>query len=99
MSPRPKKPRHCDCPHRPAGIIMKPAGIPIKDLDKIILEIDELEALRLCDGSGYSQAEAGKRMGVSRGTVQRMVASGRNKLIRAIIENQALVVNEDEGVG
>ena len=96
MSPRPKKPRNCDCPHRPAGIIMKPAGIPTKDLDKIILGIDELEALRLCDGSGYSQAEAGKRMGISRGTVQRLVASGRNKLIRAIIECQSLVVNDDE---
>lgn len=77
---------------------MKPAGIPIKDLDKIILEIDELEALRLCDGCDFSQAEAGKRMGVSRGTVQRLVASGRNKLIRAIIECQSLVVNAEEEV-
>ena len=96
MSPRPKKPRHCDCPHRSAGMIMKPAGIPTKDLDKITMEIDELEALRLCDGCGLSQAEAGKRMGISRGTVQRLVASGRKKMIRAIIESQALVIKDEE---
>ena len=73
---------------------MKPAGIPTKDLDQIILEIDELEALRLCDGNGLSQAEAGKRMGISRGTVQRLVTSGRKKLISVIVKCQALVIND-----
>jgi len=96
MSPRPKKPRHCDCPHRPVGLVMKPAGIATRDLEKITLEIDELEALRLCDGSGLSQEETGKRMGISRGTVQRLVASGRKKIIRAILESQALVVKDEE---
>lgn len=96
MSPRPKKPRHCDCPHRPAGLIFKPAGIPTKELDKIVLEIDELEALRLCDGDCLSQAAAGERMGISRGTVQRLVTSGRNKLVRAVIECRALVINGEE---
>ena len=96
MSPRPKKPRHCDCPHRPAGMVMKPAGVPTRSLAKIVLEIDELEALRLCDGEGLSQAEAGERMGISRGTVQRLVTSGRNKLISAIVDGKALVVNQPE---
>jgi len=75
---------------------MKPAGIATRDLEKITLEIDELEALRLCDGSGLSQAETGKLMGISRGTVQRLVASGRKKIIRAILESQALVVKDEE---
>jgi len=94
MSPRPKKPRHCDCPHRPTGLVMKPAGVPTRDLQKIVLEIDEFEALRLCDGEGLSQAAAGARMGISRGTVQRLVTSGRNKLIGALVDGKALVVNE-----
>jgi len=96
MSPRPKKPRHCDCPHRPSGMVMKPAGVPTRALTKIVLEIDELEALRLCDGEGLSQAEAGERMGISRGTVQRLVTCGRNKLISAIVDGTALVVNQPE---
>jgi len=94
MSPRPKKPRHCDCPHRPSGMVMKPAGVPTKELQKIVLEIDELEALRLCDGEGLSQAAAGERMGISRGTVQRLVTCGRNKLISALVDGKALVVNQ-----
>jgi predicted DNA-binding protein (UPF0251 family) len=77
-------------------MVMKPAGIPTKDLDKITLEVDELEALRLCDGKGLSQADAGKQMGISRGTVQRMVTSGRKKMIRAILESQALVIKDEE---
>ena len=97
MSPRPKKPRHCDCPHRPAGMIMKPAGVPTRSLAKIILDVDELEALRLCDGEGLSQAEAGERMGISRGTVQRLVTSGRRKMVTAIIECSALVIETEEG--
>jgi len=97
MSPRPKKRRNCNCPHRlPGTQLFKPVGIPTRELDKIHLMLDELEALRLCDGLGLSQAEAGERMGVSRGTVQRLVASGRKKVVNAIVECQALVIVEEE---
>ena len=96
MSPRPKKPRHLNCSHRPADMVMKPAGVPTRSLQKIVVEIDEFEALRLCDGLGLSQAAAGERMGISRGTVQRLVTSGRNKLISALVDGKALVVKELE---
>lgn len=93
MSPRPKKPRNCACPHRPPGsAVFKPAGTPLKDMDQVLLPPDELEALRLCDGEGLTQAEAGSRMGVSRGTVQRLVAAGRKKVIDAIVAGRALVI-------
>ena len=99
MSPRPKKPRNCNCPHRPPGsIIIKPAGIPAKNLDRVALELDELEAMRLCDVEGLTQAEAGIQMAVSRGTVQRLVTSGRKKTIGAILNSQLLVVPHDEEV-
>jgi excisionase family DNA binding protein len=58
----------------------------------VLLLHDELEALRLCDGEGLTQEEAGERMGVSRGTVQRLVASGRRKVITAIVAGRALVM-------
>ena len=93
MSPRPRKPRICECPHRlPGSQIFKPAGIPLKDLVRIELYPDELEALRLCDKEGLTQAGAGVRMAVSRGTVQRLVTSGRCKLITALVESHALVI-------
>jgi predicted DNA-binding protein (UPF0251 family) len=60
---------------------------------RIELHQDELEALRLCDKEGLTQAEAGARMDVSRGTVQRLVTSGRNKLVTTLVDCRALLIN------
>jgi predicted DNA-binding protein (UPF0251 family) len=90
--PRPRKRRTC---RRFAGDrVFKPRSIPMSALEPIRLELDELEALRLCDLMGLDQSAAGERMGVSRGTVQRLVKSGRAKTVRALIESTALVVEE-----
>ncbi len=66
------------------------------ELDVIELRLDELEAVRLCDVEGHDQAGAGERMGVSRGTVQRLLKSGREKLARAVIESSALRIGNGE---
>jgi predicted DNA-binding protein (UPF0251 family) len=89
MSPRYKKPRFCGCKFM--GKAFKPTGIPMTDIDKIPLYRDELEALKLCDLDGLTQEEAGKRMGISRGTVQRILASARKKVAMALSECKALV--------
>jgi predicted DNA-binding protein (UPF0251 family) len=97
MSPRPKKPRNC-CHAHPAGKVFKPTKTPLKELTLTTLFIDEMEALHLCDGQGFTQEEAGRKMGVSRGTIQRLVTIGRKKIVDAIVNGQALVVdNDDEG--
>jgi predicted DNA-binding protein (UPF0251 family) len=62
------------------------------DLETVELRLDELEAMRLCDLDGLDQQAAGERMGISRGTVQRLLASGRGKVLRALVENAALVI-------
>ena len=62
------------------------------DLEVLHLGEDELEALRLCDVEGLHQALAGDRMGVSRGTVQRLLKSGRATLVQALVENKALII-------
>lgn len=67
----------------------------MNQLEKINLFHDELEAIRLCDKEGLTQAEAGAQMGVSRGTVQRMLASARQKIARALVEGAALIFVED----
>ncbi len=66
------------------------------ELEIINLQVDELEAMRLCDFEGHEQIAAGKKMRVSRGTVQRLLKSGRAKTVRAILESAALVIEEDE---
>lgn len=96
--PRSKKPRTCQCRFRARAY--KPTGIPLADLPQIVLARDELEALKLCDGDDLTQEQAGRRMGVSRGTIQRLLASGRKKASQALSTGSALVFDEGMyGVG
>ena len=74
----------------------KPRAIPMQELELVELRLDELEAIRLCDVEGLDQAGAGERMGVSRGTVQRLLKSGREKLARAVLESSALRIGDGE---
>lgn len=93
---RPRKPRNCICPHRVGyTAVFKPAGTPLKDMDIIKLAHDELEALHLCDGEGKTQAEAGTCMGVSRGTVQRLLTSARHKVAHALVGQKALAMSNN----
>lgn len=96
MSPRPRKPRRCCPTRRPTDHVFKPAGTPLSKLQRIELDADELEAISLCDRDAMTQAEAGAEMGISRGTVQRLVTSGRKKVIEALLSGHALVLKPHE---
>ncbi|MCL6591775.1 MAG: DUF134 domain-containing protein [Firmicutes bacterium] len=86
--PRCKKQRCC----RMFGgeIIYKPIDIPCTDLQETVIDLDEFEAMRLCDLEELDQTAAGERMGVSRGTIQRLLTSGRKKLIEALMNSRAI---------
>ncbi len=64
------------------------------EVEKIVLYRDELEALKLCDADGLTQEDAGIKMGISRGTIQRLLASARNKVAMAISGCKAIVFEE-----
>jgi len=66
----------------------------MSELEQIRLGLDELEAMRLCDLDGQDQEAAGRHMGVSRGTVQRLLQSGRTKVLRALLESAALIIEQ-----
>ncbi len=53
--PRCKKVRCCRTLN--GEYIFKPNGIPLSETEIIEIEIDELEALRLCDYEGKNQIE------------------------------------------
>ena len=89
MSPRCKKPRNCDCSFK--GKAFKPTGIPLSEIRCIPLLREELEALRLCDQKDMTQQEAGIRMGISRGTVQRILSAARKKVATALSTGRAIV--------
>ena len=92
--PRPPKRRLCRA--FPGDRVYKPRSIPMRELETIRLELSELETMRLCDVEGASQEEAGQQMGVSRGTVQRLLKRGRAKVVQALLESKALLVEEGD---
>ena len=94
MSPRPKKTRRCKTDFR--ALIYKPTCTPLSQLKQIELHRDELEALRLCDADGLTQEEAGLRMGVSRGTIQRILTVARRKTATSLAEGYAILFVDDE---
>ena len=80
--------------------MFKPVAVPLGDLTRVTVFHDEVEAVHLCDGLGLTQEEAGLKMGVSRGTVQRLVTAGRRKIITGIVAGKALVIEgEARGMG
>lgn len=61
----------------------------------ITIEPAEIEALRLVDLEGLSQEQAGTEMGVSRGTIWRLLQSARKKVAQALTEGRALTVTNE----
>lgn len=89
--PRPCKHRHCRRYRNDR--VFKPRGVPMHELEAVELPLDAFEALRLCDAEGLDQAAAAERMGISRGTVQRLLARARRTVAQALLSRQALVIN------
>jgi len=87
---RPRKRRALAQTLRPA--IYKPAGVPLDSLRRVTLLCEELEALRLADLEGLTQAEAARRMGISRSTFQRIVDKARGQVAVALVEGHALQI-------
>jgi predicted DNA-binding protein (UPF0251 family) len=92
--PRPHKIRQCR--GFTGDRVYKPKQIPMSDLEVVRLELSELEAMRLCDVERFDQEEAGRQMGVSRGTVQRLLKSGRTKLVSAVLESKAILIQRGD---
>ena len=86
-------PRPC-CMRRigfaPPVIYFKPAGVPLCELEEVILTLDEVEALRLADLNGLYQEQAAQRMKISRPTFARIVEAARRKVADALIYGKAL---------
>ena len=74
----------------PVASYYKPVGIPMRNLDEIVLAMDELEAMRLTDLDGLYQADAAERMGVSRQTIGNLLNSAHRKVADALLNGKAL---------
>ncbi|PUA32499.1 MAG: hypothetical protein B7O98_07555 [Zestosphaera tikiterensis] len=65
---------------------------PNKGLNPTVITYPELEALKLVDLENLSYEEAALHMGVSRGTVWRLVRSGRRKVVEALIAGRPISI-------
>ena len=74
----------------PAATIFKPVGIPARDLDEIVMTLDEFEAIRLADLEGLYQEECAAEMGVSRQTLGRILQEAHRKMATVISLGLAL---------
>jgi predicted DNA-binding protein (UPF0251 family) len=74
----------------PGVTYFKPAGVPLRELEEIVVTLDELEAIRLADLQGLYQEQAAERMKISRPTFARVIESARKKVADALIHGKAL---------
>ena len=76
----------------PTVSYFKPQGIPLRQLEEVVLTVDEYEAMRLIDLEGIGQEEAAKKMDISQPTLSRLVSSARKKTTDAMVNGKAIRV-------
>ncbi|MFC1642535.1 DUF134 domain-containing protein [Myxococcota bacterium] len=75
---------------RPAASVFKPIGIPVRELDEVVMTLDEFEAMRLAHLDGLYQEQAAEQMNVSRTTFSRIIDSAHRKTADALVHGKAL---------
>lgn len=85
--PRPRKRRRVG--FMPRVTYFQPVGLD-EQLQEVIITLDEIEALRLKDLEGLDQETCAAEMNIAQSTYQRILASARKKLSRAIMEGRAI---------
>ena len=79
---------------RPKAQYFKPQGIPMTELEEVVLTKEEMEAVKLKDFDGLEQTEASEKMDTSQSTFQRILSSARIKIAEAIVKGKALKIEE-----
>jgi len=96
MSPFSTKERYCRA--FDGATYFKPRGVPLRKLHINELALDELEAIHLCDYEDLNQTEAAKKMKISSSTLQRLLYSGRKKIIDALYSSKAIKISRPDQV-
>jgi predicted DNA-binding protein (UPF0251 family)/DNA-directed RNA polymerase subunit RPC12/RpoP len=86
----PRRKRHRLVTKEPPVSVYKPAGIPTRELEEILITIDEFEALRLADFEGLSQRDASTAMHISQPTFNRVLSSARSKVASGIVQGYVI---------
>ncbi len=76
----------------PAVPYFIPSDKDLPEVDKNVLKLEELEAIRLKDLEGMEQEECAARMEVSRPTFQRILISAREKIADSLINGKTILI-------
>ncbi|GMQ56472.1 DUF134 domain-containing protein [Vallitalea sediminicola] len=86
--PRPKKCRKVD--FFPEYTYFKPIDKSDDQLEEVILNLEELEAMRLKDIEKLNQEKCAEKMHISRQTFQNIIDSARQKVTKALTGGMAI---------
>ena len=90
---RPRKQRSIK--FQPGVYFFKPRGVPLRNLDEVVLERDEVEALKLHDFDNLDHSGAAKKMGVSQPTFGRILDGTYKKVARALVKGMAIKIQKN----
>jgi len=88
--PRPQKSRKVCNPPKMHGF--KPFGIAVCDSEKIVLQYDEYETIKLVNYDNLSQDDAAESMEVSRPTLTRIYNNALLKIAQAFVEGRSIFI-------
>lgn len=88
--PRPKIPRCLK--FSPQAHYFKPRGIPLSELEEVVLLPEELEALKLYEVDNLEQVAAAKKMEISQPTFARIIGSAYKKIAQALVKGMAIKI-------
>lgn len=88
--PRPRKCRRVCC--LPKSTLFGPINKDDRDINTIVMAIDEYETIRLIDLEGMMQEECAEKMNVARTTVQRIYNDARLKLAKSLVNGCTLKI-------
>ena len=86
--PRPRRYRRVG--YNPDVVFFKPAGVRKRELEEVILKVEEMEAIRLKDFLQLEQKEAAEKMDISQPTFHRLLLEGRKKISDVIVNGKSL---------
>jgi predicted DNA-binding protein (UPF0251 family) len=78
----------------PKIVHFKPQGVPLRELEEVILQSDEIEAIKLYHIDNLNQVEAAKMMKISQPTFARILDGAFKKVASALIVGKSILIEK-----
>jgi uncharacterized protein len=87
---RPKKIKFID--FSPEVTYFKPRGVPLSELEEVVISFEELETFRLSYLTKKNQSDAAKTMQIHQSTFQRVLDKTREKIADALVNGKSIKI-------